>query len=69
MKVLGEILKKPVLPFHVPEFVLKTILGEMSEVVLKGSRVSDDKILNAGYKFNFGSLEDALSDVLSRASK
>lgn len=69
MKVLGEVMKRPVLPFPVPEFVLKTILGEMSEVVLKGSRVSDEKLLNAGYKFGFGSLKDALSDVLSHASK
>jgi hypothetical protein len=69
MNVLGKVMKKPVLPFPVPDFVLRTILGEMSDVVLKGSRVSDEKLLRSGYKFSFDSLEDALSDVLSRASK
>ena len=49
MKTLGEIMKRPVLPVPVPEFVLKTILGEMSVVVLKGSRISDEKIISSGY--------------------
>ena len=69
MKVLGAVMKKPVLPFPVPAFVLKLILGEMSDVVLKGSRVSDEKLLLSGYNFCFGSPEEALSDVLNRASK
>jgi hypothetical protein len=69
MKVLGEVMKKPVLPFPVPEFMLKIILGEMSDVVLKGSRISDAKILSSGYSFNFDSVRDALSLILNHASK
>jgi hypothetical protein len=69
MKVLGEVMKKPVLPIPVPEFILKTVLGEMSVVVLKGSRISDEKILSTGYKFNFVSVQEALSRIFNRASK
>jgi NAD dependent epimerase/dehydratase family enzyme len=69
MKTLGEVMRRPVLPFPVPEFVLKTILGEMSVVVLKGSRISDEKILSTGYNFDFRSLRDALEQILNHASK
>ena len=53
-------MKLPVLPVPVPGFILKAVLGEMSDVILKGSRVSSEKIMNAGYSFLFGNLEDAL---------
>jgi uncharacterized protein len=69
MKVLGAKMKKPVFPVPVPEFVLRTFLGEMSDVVLKGSRISDRKIISSGYNFNFGTLEDALDQILIRVSK
>jgi hypothetical protein len=69
MKALGAKMKKPVLPIPVPEFVLRTFLGEMSDVVLKGSRISDRKIISSGYNFNFGTLEEALSQILIRVSK
>jgi hypothetical protein len=44
--------------------VIKTVLGEMSDVILKGSRVSSEKIINAGYRFKFENLHEALSDVI-----
>jgi uncharacterized protein len=64
MKVLGRVIKKPVFPVSVPAFVLKAVLGEMSEVILCGSRVSSEKIIASGYKFQFGTLEEAFKDVL-----
>ncbi len=64
MKVLGKVLNIPVFPIPVPEFAIRGVLGEMSDIILKGSRVSNEKIINSGYRFKFGSLEDALSDVL-----
>jgi hypothetical protein len=68
MKTLGEVMDKPVFPFPVPEFLLKTILGEMSVVVLKGSRISDEKITSSGYSFTYATLREALSQII-RASK
>jgi NAD dependent epimerase/dehydratase family enzyme len=52
--------------FHppVPEFVLRTYLGKMSDIILKGSRVSSEKIIDSGYKFVHPSLDDALSATL-----
>jgi len=64
MKILGKIMKRPVLRVPVPGFLLKLILGEMSEVILTGSRVSSDKIINSGFRFRYSMLEEALRDVL-----
>ena len=64
MRVLTQIMKRPLFLPPVPSFILRAILGEMSDVILKGSRVSSEKIKNAGYSFLFNNLEDALKNVI-----
>jgi len=64
IRVLAKVMKRPVFLPPVPAFILRAILGEMSDVILKGSRVSSEKIKNAGYRFLFNDLEDALKNVL-----
>jgi hypothetical protein len=62
--ILSYVMKKPVFPIAVPGFILKAALGKMSDLILKGSRVSSQKIITAGYNFQYINLEDALKDVL-----
>jgi uncharacterized protein (TIGR01777 family) len=62
--VLAQVMKRPVLFKPVPAFVLEVFLGEMSDVILKGSRVSPEKIINAGYQFIYYNLEEALKNVI-----
>ena len=64
MKVLAQVMKRPVFLPPVPAFILSSLLGEMSDVILKGSRVSSEKIKNAGYRFLFENLEEALKNVI-----
>jgi uncharacterized protein (TIGR01777 family) len=64
MKTLGEVIKRPVLKVPVPSILLKALMGQMSDVILKGSRVSPEKIIEAGYKFKFSNLHDALNDAI-----
>jgi uncharacterized protein (TIGR01777 family) len=64
VKTLAHIMNIPVFPVPVPAFILKTVLGEMSDVILKGSRISSDKIDSAGYRFLFNNLENALNNVI-----
>jgi uncharacterized protein len=47
----------------VPIFMLKLILGERSIEILKSTTVSAEKIKNAGYKFIFSTIEDAVNDL------
>jgi NAD dependent epimerase/dehydratase family enzyme len=43
---------------------MKIAAGEVAEYAVMSQRVSVDKILNAGYKFKFENLEEALRDLL-----
>jgi uncharacterized protein (TIGR01777 family) len=63
IQTLGAVAGKAVAPLHVPAITLRVALGEMAGLVLEGSRVSPEKIINAGYGFKFPNLHDALKDV------
>ena len=62
-KIAAKAFKKPFLPIPVPSKVLKVLLGEMSSIVLGGSRVSSQKIQEAGFQFSFSKLPEALEDL------
>ncbi len=65
---IAKVLGKPLWLPNVPGFVLKFILGEMATLVLGGSKVSSEKIQQAGFQFSFTDLEKALVDLLKRPS-
>jgi uncharacterized protein (TIGR01777 family) len=56
-------------PIHVPSFILKLILGEMSIEVLKSAMVSGDKINLTGFTFLYPSLESALKQLSGKKNK
>lgn len=62
-KIAAKAAGKPYLPIPVPKLVLKLIMGEMAQIVLGGSRVSAEKIMEAGFDFKFPKLEEALKDL------
>lgn len=62
-KVLAKVLDKPLLLPPVPAFIIKLIMGERADLVLKGSLVSCHKIEQAGYNFNYAELESALKEI------
>lgn len=63
-KALAKALKRPA-AFNVPEFVLRLKFGEGAQILLEGSNVSPANLLNNGFEFRFGDLNDALSEILS----
>jgi uncharacterized protein (TIGR01777 family) len=63
-KTLAKILHKPIILPPIPAFALKLLLGEMADIVLKGAKVSSEKIQKTGFLFKFNKLEDALTDLL-----
>lgn len=67
MSVLGQIACGSLyIPVPVPSFVLKIMLGEMSIEVLKSATVSDKKILSAGYRFQFPTIDVAIKELLNK---
>lgn len=59
-EVLAEVLHRPLLLPKVPAFGLKLLMGEMSEIVLASQRVSAEKVLGAGFTFEYPTLRAAL---------
>ncbi len=51
------------IPFYVPAFLLKMILGEMSIEVLKSATVSSRKIEEQGFRFEYPTVQQALRDL------
>ena len=62
-RAIAKTLKKPLWLPAVPGFVLRLVLGEMAELVSRGSKVSPEKVQKAGFAFQFTELESALSDL------
>jgi uncharacterized protein len=62
---LGSVLRRPSwLP--VPKFALRLMLGEMAEPLLfQSQKIIPKKLLEAGFKFRFPNLENALQDILN----
>ena len=64
---LGKVMCRPtVVP--VPEFAMKAVLGEVSELVLKGRPVSAARLQGMGFAFDFPTLESALQDLLAKSN-
>ncbi len=51
--------------FHLPEFLLRMTLGEMSVTLVDGRFVLPKRLLEAGFKFNYGNLGEALKDLFA----
>lgn len=51
---------------NVPSFLIQLVLGELSQIILTGRRVSSAKIENTGFKFKYKNLEQALKTCLSK---
>jgi uncharacterized protein (TIGR01777 family) len=64
-RILAQVLNKKLWLPNVPAFVLKALLGDRASLVLKGSRVSSQKIESTGFTFKYTSLEPALKNLLS----
>lgn len=53
------------IPVHVPQFVLKLILGKRSTEILKSATVSCEKIKVAGFTFLYPSIDASLKELIS----
>jgi uncharacterized protein (TIGR01777 family) len=61
---IAKTLGKPYWFPNIPAFMLKLVYGEMSSLVLEGSRVAPSRLLKQGFKFTFPELSDALKNIL-----
>ena len=62
-RVLGRVLGRPSF-MPAPAFALRLALGEMSKILLEGQRALPRRLEQAGYRFKYPSLEEALTALL-----
>jgi len=61
---MGRKLHRPVWLPPVPAFVLRLLVGEVTEILTTGQNVSSQKIEQAGYSFLFPDIDAALDNLL-----
>ena len=62
--LIGKIMKRPIWLPNIPSFIFNLVFGEMSTILLKGSRVSSEKLINKGFNFQYKNLKSALENIL-----
>ena len=62
-KAIGRVLHRPsFLP--APGFMIRLILGEFGDVLLKGQRVLPRRLLDAGFRFRYPDIDAALEEII-----
>ena len=62
-RAIGKILHRPSF-MPAPGFMIKLILGEFGSVLLKGQRVIPRRLLDAGFKFRYPDIEEAVKSIV-----
>ena len=61
---IAKILDKPLFLPAVPKFIFKLLLGEMHQLLFTNQKISNQKIIDSGYIFNYNSVDKALINLL-----
>jgi hypothetical protein len=64
-RMIGKVYNRPHW-FPLPAMLLKTAVGELSEILLKGQRVLPSAALEQGFNFTFPTLQTALENLKSQ---
>ncbi len=67
-KTLGKVLGRPTI-FPLPEFVLKLLFGEGSTVLTGSKEVYPKALLEAGFEFQYPSVESSLRHILTKTNE
>lgn len=62
---IARILQKPLWLPKIPSWALSAILGEMSQLLTTGQRVSSEKIAMEGFAFTYTNVHQALEEILT----
>ena len=63
---LSKSLNKPFFIPNIPKFVLKIAMGERAIMVTEGVKISNQKIKDAGFKFEFETAVEALNELANK---
>jgi len=63
MRAVAKALHRPYW-FHIPAPLLTIVLGEMSILLTEGRYARPQRLIELGFEFQFGNLDDAMEDLL-----
>lgn len=62
---IAKVLKRPLFMPNVPPFVLKIVVGEMAYYVVTGANISNGKLLQKGFKFEYETINRAVNNLIN----
>ena len=62
--IIAKELNMPLWLPNIPSWVLKIIFGEMSSILLNGSRVSSKKLIQSGFEFKYLTIRSAIHSLI-----
>ncbi len=65
-KEIAKGLGRPYFMPNLPSFLLRTVFGEMADILLKGSRVSAEKIIESGFVFKYPKIQLAINNLAKK---
>lgn len=65
MRAVTKALRRPYW-FHIPKFLLRIVLGEMSVLLTEGRYSQPKRLIELGFRFQFGNLDEAMENLLIR---
>jgi uncharacterized protein (TIGR01777 family) len=65
MQAVTRALRRPYW-FHIPKFLLRFTLGEMSVLLTEGRYSQPKRLIELGFQFQFGTLDEAMENLLIR---
>lgn len=66
MRAISKALGRPFLLPAIPGWILRSAMGDLSSILLEGSRTTNARLRGAGYVFKHTDLDKALADLLQR---
>lgn len=66
IRTIAEKQKKPLWLPNMPRFLLKAVMGQMSEMLVCSTRMSVEKIQNAGFQFRYPEIKAAAEALILR---
>ncbi len=64
MKTYSKIKGTPALNAGIPSFLIHLLLGEMSQMLLNGSRVSNAALKASGFQYHYPTIQEAINEIL-----
>ena len=66
VRILAKALKRPFFLPPFPKFLLKSLIGEMSHLVLDSHWISSQKVLDKGFDFKYENIELAMQELVNK---